>query len=349
MFLMGSLNSLVPPIRRKGLIVFPGALGDFICFLPTLKWIAETESSSSLELVMRSDFSDLLFTRAPSMSVRSIHCHEIGRLFASPGEVRQEIQDYLRSYAFVYSWFGADQPDFLRNLKALYPGNLRIFPFRTSDSTIHMTDYYLSGLENRPSRKIFPEIPLRPDAVAWCHRFWNESDLLGKRILTLAPGSGAQAKNWPPSFFRTVARWWRKRTGGKVLVIFGPVEEERMADDKFWEESLLISGLSLSQLAALQARCDLYLGNDSGITHLAAALGIPTVVLFGPTDHVQWGPSGRHVSIITRHLDCSPCDLSLAKACAHRRCLADLSPNKVTGLLEEILTGCVLDKGVSQL
>ena len=155
---------------------------------------------------------------------------------------------------------GADQPDFVWNLKALFPENLRIFPFRTLDSTNHMTDYYRSGLEDRPSQKVFPEIPLRSEAIDWCHRFWNESNLLGNRVLALAPGSGAEAKNWPPSYFMSVARWWRKRTGGKVLVIFGPVEEERMADQKSWEDALLISGLSLSQLAALQARCDLFFG-----------------------------------------------------------------------------------------
>jgi len=79
----------------------------------------------------------------------------------------------------------------------------------------------------------------------------------------------------------------------KKYEVNGPVEEERMADYRSWGDALLVNGLSLSQVVALLSRCDVYLGNDSGITHLAAALGIETVAIFGPTDPVQWGPPGE--------------------------------------------------------
>ena len=331
----GDANSEFIKKERKGLLVFPGALGDFLCFLPTLKCVSERERGSDLEVAMRSEFSELIFPRVPAVSVRSLDCHEIGRLFATGAEEDQGLRNHLRSYAFIYSWMGANQPDFARNLKSLYNGDVRIFPFRASQSKMHMVDYYCSCLEDRSPAETSVEIPLKPAAIAWSRLFWKQCGLEGKRVLAIAPGSGAMEKNWPPSFLGIVSRWWRERAEGKVLVIFGPVEEEKMANERSWGDVLLVKGLSLGRVAALLAQCDVYLGNDSGLTHLAAALGIETVAVFGPTDPVQWGPRGRNVSVVTHDVNCSPCDPSMMKACAHRKCLAELTPSLVIGLLEK--------------
>ena len=335
--LIGPSKSATRKEQRKGLVVFPGALGDFLCFLPTLKSVSEQESGFDLEIAMRSEFSDLLFPRVPPVAVRSLDCHELGRLFATGVEVDRGLKDRLSSYAFIYSWMGARQPDFVRNLKSLYHGNLRIFPFRASQPKMHMMDYYYGCLKGRSPTEISAEIPLKPAAVAWGRRFWEQGGLEGRRVLAIAPGSGAKGKNWPPSFLRTISRWWRECAEGKVLVIFGPVEEERMADERSWGDALFVSGLGIGQVVALLAQCDVYLGNDSGITHLAAALGIETVAIFGPTDPVQWRPRGRRVSVITQNVDCSPCDPSAMKACAHRKCLTELAPSQVIGILEKML------------
>ena len=164
-------------VGRKGLLVFPGALGDFLFFLPTLKRIADRESDSRLEVAMCSEFSELLFHRVPVISVRSLDSHAIGRLFVSPTEVDREVQEQLRSYDFIYSWLGSNQPDFVKNLEALLSGDLQIFSFRSLNPEVHMTDYYLSCVENSslPSTfpATFPEIALSSDAQVWCQRFWG--------------------------------------------------------------------------------------------------------------------------------------------------------------------------------
>ena len=323
--------------QRKGLLVFPGALGDFLCFLPTLKYVSERERGSDVEIAMRSDFSELLFPRLPPVSVRSLDCHEIGRLFATGAEMDPGLKDFLSTYAFIYSWMGATQPDFVGNLQSLYNGDLRIFPFRALQPKMHMMDYYYHCLEGGSLSEFSAEIPLLPAAAAWGRSFWKQSGLEGKRVLAIAPGSGANRKNWNPMFFGAISRWLRERGDGKVIVIFGPVEEERMADYRSCGDALLVNGLSLSQVVALLSRCDVYLGNDSGITHLAAALGIETVAIFGPTDPVQWGPRGKRVSVITKNVDCSPCNPSIMHSCAHRKCLAELAPSQVIGLLDKML------------
>jgi len=92
--------------------------------------------------------------------------------------------------------------------------------------------------------------------------------------------------------------------------------------------------LNLAQVAALLCRADLYLGNDSGITHLAAAVGAPTVALFGPSDPRRWAPRGPTVRLLSLDVACSPCDLDVMKSCPHRKCLTEFLPEKVIGALE---------------
>ena len=329
---------------RKGLVVFPGALGDFLCFLPTLRFLSELKHDFELEIAMRADFLELLFHRDRPLTVRSLDCHEIGRVFSDRAVLNPGLWNHFRTYSLIYSWMGSGQPDFVRKLESRYDGDLKIFPFRPSRVGLHMVDYYLSCLGGRRSAGDFPDIPLSPSAVAWCRRLWEEFGLGGKKVLALAPGSGAVEKNWPLTYYGALCEWWKEKSNGEALVVLGPAEEERMRGNRFPGNVISVSGLSLGQVVALLSRCDLYLGNDSGITHLAGTLGIPTVALFGPTDTIQWRPLGPRVRALTMGLDCSPCDRMTMRTCADRRCLNAIRPEDVVLHLEEIISVGFLDK-----
>jgi ADP-heptose:LPS heptosyltransferase len=85
-------------------------------------------------------------------------------------------------------------------------------------------------------------------------------------------------------------------------VLLGPAEQDQRA---FWNEASgpalsLAEGLSILEVARRLRRATLYVGNDSGITHLAAAVGVPAVALFGPTDPAQWAPRGKDVEILVQ-------------------------------------------------
>ncbi len=319
------------PIPEKISVIFPGALGDFICFLPALQ---ELVRGRDADLFARTEYGELL--PAP-VRTRSLECYEVSRLFVPGAEQDERLMGFFGSYAFIYSWMGGSQPDFLRHLQALSDGKLRIFPFRPSGSRMHMTDYYLSCLGEKDQSESSPAIRLRSDALAWSHLFWQRHGLEGKKVLVLAPGSGAKEKNWPTQSFKVVVEWWEKRFKGKVIGVFGPVEEERGELGNLGNGVLVVRGLELAKMAALLTRCDLYLGNDSGVTHLAAALGVETVAIFGPTDPWQWAPRGKRVRVITQNVECSPCGYPVMKACPHRMCLTALSPGDVTGILEKVL------------
>jgi hypothetical protein len=177
--------------RGKGLVIFPGALGDFLCFMPTLRCLSEDNAGSDLEIVMQTQFGGLLFKRTPPISVRSLDCREISRLFVSENVTTGELRKTFQLYDFIYSWMGITQPDFVRNLRRLAVDDFRIFPFRPSQSDIHMEDYYLSCLGKTAPVESFPRISLRANAVSWVRRFWQQNGLRGDKILAIAPGSGA--------------------------------------------------------------------------------------------------------------------------------------------------------------
>jgi len=137
--------------------------------------------------------------------------------------------------------------------------------------------------------------PVAEDAVAdalW--RRWR----LPQRVVAMHPGSGSQAKRWPATRFAEVARLARG-AGYQPLLLAGEadalaLQETRAALAEAGVSVVVAYGLDVSTVAALLARCDGYVGCDSGISHLAAQVGAPTVAVFGPTDPAMWAPLGPH-------------------------------------------------------
>ncbi|MBI4529459.1 MAG: glycosyltransferase family 9 protein [Deltaproteobacteria bacterium] len=319
----------------KTLIIFPGALGDFVCFLPALQRLA---GEAQAELLARAEYGDLL----PSNVVtRSLECYEISRLFVSGGEGEKRLKKFFASYQAVFSWMGSGQPDFVTRLSALCQGKSRVFPFYPPEPGRHIADYYLSCLDKDCDsvQKPLAAISLKSEALDWCGELWKQLGLERRKILALAPGSGAREKNWPADGYKAVIEWWEKAVGGKCIVVLGPVEEARGQINDFSASGIPMRNLKLAQLAALLSRCDLYLGNDGGVSHLAAALGAETVALFGPTDPARWRPRGRSVTVMTLNVECSPCSSEIMKSCSHRKCLTSLRPGDVIETLEQLLAG----------
>jgi ADP-heptose:LPS heptosyltransferase len=305
-------------------VIFPGALGDFICFLPALRILSR---SGQVELYAHSEFADLV---PAGVTVRSLESAEMTQLFLATALEDSAAHDQFGAYAAVYSWLGSQQPAFVQRLQAATLGRCKLFPFRPAVTEAQRSE---------------PVIELRDEALRWCENFWTEHALAGRAVLTIAPGSGAREKNWPEEFFIAVAKEWRERTGGSAMLLVGPVEAARGGIDRLRQDCLAVSDLTLSQVAAVISRSAVYLGNDSGITHLAAAVGVPTVALFGPSDPHQWAPRGRRVTVISRQVHCSPCSNSTMKSCPHRACLSELSAEEVIDVMRQLPELASLTRG----
>jgi len=328
---MNSLETLraqmTPP---RVCVLFPGALGDFICFLPALH---ELTKSYAVDLLARSDFAAI----APrDVRVRSLERFEVSQLFIGDGACDQRVSQFFAAYAAVYSWFASQQRVFVEQLEKVSEGRAQIFPFRPDKPCGHQADYYLSCLSNRARNASQPLVASRADGRRWCDGFCRRAGIGGEPLLIVAPGSGAREKNWPEAHFLQIVHWWRERLGGKAVVVVGPVEMERGGYEQLSRVCDVASGLDLAQLAALLARGDLYVGNDSGVSHLAAAVGCRTVALFGPSNERQWAPRGPRVTILRPALKGPSGDggqIEGGRACL---CLADLTPAEVIQSLSQL-------------
>jgi ADP-heptose:LPS heptosyltransferase len=316
--------------RRRICVIFPGALGDFICFLPALHALAR---AATVDIFARSEFADI----APQgVTVASLERPEVGKLFHFEAVDDAQVKRFFRGYDAVYSWFASRNEEFVLRLQSVTDGRARVFPFRPSVAEGHQADYYLNSVSHPDGFSAQPVVALRAEAICWADRFCARHSLQSRPVLAIAPGSGARAKNWPAEFFLTVARWWRQVTGGTVLLLIGPVEQENGGAEPLQSDCAVASNLSLAQAAALLARSDIYLGNDSGVSHLAAALGVRTVALFGPSDANQWAPRGEKVILLRRGIECSPCQEATMKHCPHRACLTELHPEEVIATLARL-------------
>ncbi len=160
--------------------------------------------------------------------------------------------------------------------------------------------------------------------------------------LAVAPGSGQPRKNWPLAHFYEVSRALGWEYGLKVVWLAGPGEEallpylEALAQA---QGQLLLANRPLARVARVLSRCRLYIGNDSGLTHLAAAVGKPDVLaLFGPTDPRVWAPLGPRVQTLAGPCAQAPCAAGRTITCPESLCLNALAPEMVMAAAAQVLS-----------
>ncbi len=138
---------------------------------------------------------------------------------------------------------------------------------------------------------------------------WN-LECGSRPLVMLHPGARYWFKTWPPERFATLADRLTDTMGCTVLIGGGPSEQpigraiEQMAHSATVN---LVGAMGLREYAALVKRCALFIGNDNGAMHIAAAVGTPIVGLFGPSDPVEWAPRGTQAEICYKGMDCRQC------------------------------------------
>jgi len=162
-----------------------------------------------------------------------------------------------------------------------------IYPFPPSRE--HITEYYLRelGLKGNPFKEELSVKPLE--------------DWKGRIILH--PGSGSEKKNPPLELYKELYQLLEEE-GFSPLFVLGEAEQHLVNDLKHFD-TYEVKNLKL--FARLLKGAEGFVGNDSGFSHLAGYLGIPTIALFGPTDPAVWKPLGKKVVVLYKNLNCSPC------------------------------------------
>ena len=311
--------SKLAPCRTQAtlLVMRAGAIGDLVLTLPALAALRERFPQHQLLLAARSDMLPLLSGVADD--VIPFDSLLLAPLFNSESEFSSELREKLGSIELAVLWLPERTAHIVgHSLKRL--GAVRVLSADPLPVDKHAAEHLLDALEplGIPRGTVTTPVLTLPDK-ARDDATWQKLGIdAGTRVIALHVGSGGVTKRWPIANFVELAQRLAEAPNTVVLVIRGPAEEELTGlTDIGSPRIMLLDSPSITALANVLTWCALYVGNDSGITHLAAALGRPTVALFGPTDPAIWGPRGAHVSII-RSPDTRMSSLEVASVWQHR-------------------------------
>ncbi|MGH7907286.1 MAG: glycosyltransferase family 9 protein [Candidatus Binataceae bacterium] len=283
---------------RRVLVIFPGALGDLICLAPALRAISGANRGGSLELIARGELVKLALGRLGVDGGDSLDRREIAALFTGPGRAYDAARDLFRRYDRIHSFFAFDHEIFRRSLAHVSRADVSFHPFRPEGDG-HISVRYLEAIGER-SDVLENRIDLLDDDLSAAVRRLARMGIEPGRYAIIFPGSGGAAKNWPLDRFVALAGVLAGRL--HPIFITGPAEN---AIEPILRRSgfAFLNRLELAEVAALAAMAAVFVGNDSGVSHLAAAAGAPGVAIFGPTDPAQWRPLGNAAVIRRQPLE----------------------------------------------
>ena len=216
-------------------------------------------------------------------------------------------------------------------------------PCTNEIKTKHQTEYYLNilrriGIEN-DNRDLY--LKLNQNDRFRAEKILLEHHLsLGEKIIGINPGATyGPAKQWPPDRYARLADRIQTFSEVRVIIFGGPGDQNlgQKISELMRHQPLDLSGkTSLGEAMALIERCDLFITNDSGLMHVAAALDVPLVAVFGSTNPVATGPLGSNSKVVQAAVPCSPC---LKSNCpeGHLKCMDQIEVDHVFDVAKELL------------
>jgi heptosyltransferase III len=308
----------------------PGALGDSLLLAPLLAALRQRQPAAAIVVACHPGAGRLLVQAGlVDISISQDDTALTGLYGESDGS--PTLERLLEGCDVAVAWLSDPDGRVGRNLRHLVAaGSVIVTPsLPESGSATHVVDHLFSSL--RPFGIVREDAPLPPllrasaEDLGWAGHFLGVSDGPARAVVAVHPGSGGWRKNWPPARFAATIDCLEERFATVVLAGEADAEALQGVLRATKRRPLVAQNLSLNRLAALLASSAAYLGNDSGISHLAALLGTPTVALFGPTEPALWRPYGDHVIVLNwakggaDSLSAAEVNLAVTRSAAARR------------------------------
>jgi heptosyltransferase-3 len=291
----------------KILFIRGGALGDFIVTLPTLRLLRQQWPDAHIEVLGHPRLSEIALNRYYLNAIRSVNHGPLSAFFTPRAVLDPDCMDYIGSFDLVLSYFYDPDGLFLLNLERCKPGRILVHSPRGPEdfgrpAARHfaaMVEPLGLALAQDAASDLFPSPEDAAAARAFVTGLKPET-----RLVAIHPGSGSEKKNWPVESWAELGRRLTVAAPDIALLL---IEGEADAEPvqflvEAWKDlpHLRARWLPLPILAALLGRAAVFLGHDSGITHLAAAArrDLPVIALFGPTDPTVWSPPRPDVQVL---------------------------------------------------
>ena len=288
-------------MKARILVIRGGAIGDFILSLPALGLLREAFPTAHIEILGYKHIIALAEDRIYAQATRSIEYAAMAGFFNPGSELDPDLADYFASFQQIVSYLYDPNGYFEANLRRAGARQILAAYARLDDSAhaAHQLARPLQSmalyLEDHGAR-----IFLSPEDRIFAARFLADTD--ERPLIAIHPGSGSAKKNWPIENWAALGRSLLERSNPpQLLLIGGEADHDRIdALREAWREApvLLARDLPLPALGAVLERAHLFLGHDSGISHLAGAVGATAMLLFGPTDPAIWAPANPNVRVL---------------------------------------------------
>lgn len=279
----------------KILVIRGGAIGDFILTLPVLAALRAQLPQAHLEVLGYPHIARLAVAGGLADEVRAIEARPLAGFFARRGDLTPELESYFAGFAVVISYLYDPDGFFQANVARCSKAQFIAGPHRPDEQAgIHATDVFLKPLERLAIFDAEPTPLLSLDSS-------RNTEHAARPQLALHPGSGSERKNWPEAKWVELLAHLIRASEAKLLLVGGEAEGERLerlASRLPPERVEVARNLPLVELAARLVKCSAFVGHDSGITHLAAALGLGGVVLWGETSQTVWRPRTERMTIL---------------------------------------------------
>ncbi len=282
------------------LVIRSGALGDFILTLPAIGLLRENFPACHLEILGYRHIAAIAEGRFYANSTRSIDYGPLAGFFHPRAALDAALCEYFAGFQQIISYIYDPDGLFESGLRRAGVGNL-ISASPKINGIEHAACQLARPLEqlavwlDDPAARIFPS----PQDLAEAQTILSA---LPQPYVAIHPGSGSEKKNWPLLRWLEVQRKMLDDTRvGHLLIVGGESDSRQLSRMKLAgsaERQTILEGLSLPVLGAVLSQCALFVGHDSGISHLAAAAGIPCLLLFGPTNPDVWAPANDAVVVV---------------------------------------------------
>jgi heptosyltransferase-2 len=288
-------------VKPRILVIRGGAIGDFILTLPAIRLLREAFPDVHLEILGYEHIVELARGRFYADGTRSIEYSAMAGFFVPNSNLAPDLVAYFGGFQQVVSYLFDPDSFFENNLRRAGVKNFLPAYARIDDSQ-HAAQQLARPLEKLalfledPAAHLYP---LQADRM-------RAGEFLGAStapLIAIHPGSGSPRKNWPAENWASLARWLGQFPAeGQIVLVGGEADDAAVStvEAAVPKDRLLVArNLPLPALAAVLQRCRLFIGHDSGISHLAAATGTPCVLLFGPTDPAVWAPRNAGAAVVT--------------------------------------------------
>ncbi|MBW2148279.1 MAG: glycosyltransferase family 9 protein, partial [Deltaproteobacteria bacterium] len=326
-----------------------GGLGDFILALPVLEALHKRFEGLHLEVMCASSMIPLVMGTGHICGAKSAETPGLSTFYGDGACPDPRFSEYFRTFNRIILLGVDPEGRFSANVRLAGAGEVAVIPpFPPRGLIVHVSDYLVRSttgfLRADPPRvEIFNEEfrSAREFILAGMGRSVSMARGGFPSLAAIHPGSGGAGKIWPPAYMaRVVHGLIQEGHINGILLIQGPADDEYAKVLHGELDGILVIPVSnrpLLELSAILRSARLFLGSDSGVAHLAAAVGVPTGVIFGPTDPRLWAPRGPCVAVIRKEMPCAPCGYEGMRICMQRDCLGEVLVEDVLNTARSLL------------